>query len=355
MQATLAILLLFVSTLLRAQPAAASAKQNVLILLRQPESALSQRLAQAPPSTPVPDEVRTAAEHEQTSLIQAQTESFEQRLTAAGATGVVHYAGLNMMRADIPPSALTSLHSDPAVVSVTPLSEDAPPLAGGAIAPPLASPGVAAPPAAGVAAGRIVRKSESFQPPSLMPAPIPGSMPAMPMPSTPGQPPGAMMPGQMMGSPPFGAPPPGMPGSGGMLQSILGVTGQMGMQAGTMAPRAAGMIAMLTGGAQIAQIVANSRKQGCAILIATAGAQIPEAGGQGVIAVSAPPTCLWQAQSDADWLQIDAAGPMMGPGIVKYTATAASHGMLRTGVVSITGVAGNKVKGKTSTTLRQGE
>ena len=108
-------------TVLHAQPVPAPGKQSFLILLRQPECALGKRLAELPAATPVPDEVRAEAEREQTSLAQVQKESFERRLTAAGATGVVPYPALNMMRADIPVSALSSLHSDPAVVSVTPL------------------------------------------------------------------------------------------------------------------------------------------------------------------------------------------------------------------------------------------
>ena len=183
-------------------------------------------------------------------------------------------------------------------------------------------------------------------------------MASMQMPSSPGSMmPGMMMPGMssMMGSPSFGMPSQAFPGTGGTFQSILGVTGQMGMQAGSIMPRASGMIALLSGGAQIAQLLATSRKQGCVILLATAGTQIPEAGGQGVIAVNAPPSCLWQAQSDAEWLQVTGGGPMMGPGIVKYTAAPASAGMLRTGVISIGGIAGAKVKGKTSTTIRQGQ
>ena len=363
-------------TVLRAQPA--PGKQSVLILLRQPECALGKRLAELPASTSVPDEVRTAAEREETALAQAQKASFERRLTAAGATGVVPYPALNMMRADISPSALSSLHSDPAVVSVTLLSEDAQAIvsAEGATSPSV-SLGVATPSAVGLAAGRYGRRSEALQPPSLMsnsmasglpmgqfanamapPAPSPAFMPPMQMPAAPGaMMPGAMMPGTspMMGSPSFGMPSPGFPGTGGTFQSILGVTGQMGMQAGTVMPRASGMIALLSGGAQIAQLLASSRKQGCVILLATAGTQIPETGGPGVIAVNAPPSCLWQAQSDAEWLQINAGGPMMGPGIVKYTAAPASAGMLRTGVISIAGVAGAKVKGKTSTTVRQGQ
>jgi hypothetical protein len=186
-------------------------------------------------------------------------------------------------------------------------------------------------------------------PPQMPGAALPGNM-------TPGwmvqggMAPGATPPGAMMP----GATPPGVPGAGGMFQSILGVTGQMSMQAGSVMPRVVGMATLLSGGAQIAQIIVQSRKQGCAILLASAGLQLPEAGGQGVIAVSAPLTCLWQAQSDSDWLQITSGGPAMGPGIVKYAASPASAGMLRTGVISITGIAGAKVRGNTSTTIRQG-
>jgi len=368
MRPIIAILLLLAPagmTVLRAQSASAAGKQSVLILLQEPQGALGKRLAEAPSSTPVPEEVRTAAQREYTGLVQAQRESFEQRLMAAGATGVVQYPALNMMRADIPQAAFSSLHSDPAVVSVTPLSEDA--------QVPSTNLGVAVPPAAGIAVGGHGRNLDTFQPPSLMtniaavqPAALAGTpvsafiapvqtsglpgavMPGSVMPgSIPGTPmPGTMMPGMMT---------PGLPGTGGMFQSILSVTGQMGMQAGTLMPRASGMVALLTGSAQIAQIIVLNRKQGCIITLETAGTQLSEAGGQGVIAVNAPPSCLWQAQSDADWLQITSGGPMMGPGIIKYTATPASAGLLRTGDINIVGLAGAKVRGKTSTAIRQGQ
>jgi hypothetical protein len=117
-----------------------------------------------------------------------------------------------------------------------------------------------------------------------MGSPVPAFMPPVKMPGQmsgmTGPMPGAMMPGMAMpGAMMPGAMPQGFPNAGGMFQSILGVTGQMGMQAGTVMPRAAGMVSLLTGGAQIAQILVSSRKQGCAIMVASAGLQIPEGGG----------------------------------------------------------------------------
>src|SRR5450755_3021678 len=58
----MSLLLLTGVTLLRAQPVPATGKQTVLILLRQPEGTLGRRLAELPASTPVPDEVRSAAQ-----------------------------------------------------------------------------------------------------------------------------------------------------------------------------------------------------------------------------------------------------------------------------------------------------
>ncbi len=331
------MLLLFLAemTALRSQPVSDAGKKAVLILLRQPEGTLGKRLAEASASTAVPDEVRAAAAREQTSLVEAQQDAFEQRIVASGAANVVHYLALNMIRADIPPSALGSLQSDPAVVSVTPLSEDAPAVAHAEFSSPPMNTGLGMQPSSGMMAGRL-------------PVPQGQMLPAPPM-----QLPGA--PGAMMAGPAMGMQPPAMPGAGSMLQSVLGLTGQMGMQAGTAMPRAAGMAMIVSGGAQIAQNVLASRKQGCVLTLATAGTQIPEAGGQGVIAVNAPPSCLWQAHSDSEWLQINSEGPMIGAGIVKYSAAAASHGLLRTGVVSISGVANTKVKGTTSITVQQGQ
>ena len=176
----------------------------------------------------------------------------------------------------------------------------------------------------------------------------PTQLPAMQMPGVPGamlQSP-APMPGMQM---------PGLPGAGGMFQSLLGVTSQMGMQAETAMPRSAGIAMLLSGTAQLATVILANRKSGCTLTLATAGTQIPEAGGQGVIAVNAPASCLWQPHSEADWLQINTEGPMIGPGIVKYTAAPTSAGILRTGVISMIGIANSKVRGKTSVTVRQGQ
>ena len=222
---------------------------------------------------------------------------------------------------------------------------------------PAANPVVGVPPVAGTAAGMFGHKFDALQPPSLsvpsqigMPTAPPGAMNPVFMPPLPM--PGMPTPGMQMAGVPGMQ---GLPGAGGMFQMLLGVTGQMGMQAETAMPRAAGKAMLLSGTAQLAQVILANRKPGCTLTLATAGTQIPEAGGQGVIAVNTPPSCLWQARSDADWLHIVTDCPMMGPGIVRYATAPASAGMLRTGVINIVGVANNKVKGKTSITVRQGQ
>jgi hypothetical protein len=324
-------------TVLPAQTVAVPAAKSVLILLRQPEGTLSRRLAELPSSTPVPEDVKAAALSEQKWLAQAQQDSFDQRMTAAGATQLVHYPELNMVRADVPSDAMSSLQSDPAVVSVTPMSEDAP-------VPADASKGVGVPPATGLAAGMPRHRSDLIQSPFISPMP-PAGLPALPgMAMPPMQMPGMPLPGVV-----------GLPSTGGMFQSLLGATAQMGVQAETAMPRAAGMAMLVSGTVQIAQIILANRRPGCTLTLATDSARTPESGGHGVIAVNAPPTCLWQARSDADWLSIDTDGPVMGPGIVKYTAAAASAGMLRTGVINIIGIANIKLKGKTSVSVRQGQ
>jgi hypothetical protein len=330
----IAVLLLWLAqgvTFPQVPPAAEGTPKPVLILLRPPQGALAKRLADAPPSSQVPQEVRDAAQREQSALVDQQQDEFERRIKAVGATGVIRYTALDMLRAELPESAMTSVQSDPAVVSVTPLSEEPP--AGGAI-------------------GLTVRKPDPIQSPSLIPnVPPPGPMnpgifqggaPPMQLPMQ------GMMPNPMPGMMPN-------PGTqGGMFQSVLGMTGQLGMQAGMAMPRMAPAASLLAAGTQVAQMILTSRKQACSITLGAAATPIPQAGGQGVIAVNAPPSCLWQANSDADWLQINTDGPMIGPGIVRYTATAAGSGVLRSGVVTIAGSANIKVKGQTSITVRQG-
>src|ERR1700722_7576902 len=89
-------------SVLRAQPAPGAAPKTYLILLRQPEGTLAKRLAEASPATPIPDEVRAAALREKASMVQAQQDSFDQRMAAAGASQVTHYPELNIGRADVP-------------------------------------------------------------------------------------------------------------------------------------------------------------------------------------------------------------------------------------------------------------
>src|SRR4051794_7246537 len=105
-----AMLLMFAGVaVLCAQPTAVTGRQSVLMVLRQPEGPVGQRLAAIPPSTVVPEEVRAAAERERAGLAKAQQESFNLRLAAVGATGVLHYAGLNMVRAEVPLVSIAAL------------------------------------------------------------------------------------------------------------------------------------------------------------------------------------------------------------------------------------------------------
>jgi len=128
----------------------------------------------------------------------------------------------------------------------------------------------------------------------------------------------------------------------------------MGMQASMTMPRAAGMLMIFSGVAQVAQAVLSNRKQSCNATIAPSGTFVPEAGGHGSIAVNVPPTCFWQAQSDAEWLQLTPPGPMLGPGVVQFTSLPAPAGSVRTAVVTLSGVAGSKLKGDSSVAVKQG-
>jgi hypothetical protein len=349
MKTAIAILTL----LLISGPMAMLCAETVLIVLREPSGPVSQRLATLPQSTPVPDEIRAAAERERSTLRKAQQDSFDGRLAAAGATGVVHYAALDMIRADVPFPALISLQTDPAVVSVTPLSGDAPAtllqanlLQGG--------PGAGVQPApAGAAIGGLPHKPGSLQSPlfpmaspAMMATPPPmTSAPAFPL---PGAMPGVNLPGAM----PFMSQPTAMPPGTGMFQALLGTTSQLSAQAGMAMPRSAGLMVLLAGGAQIAQVIAANHKPSCTITLDTTSARIPAAGGQGTIFVKASPSCLWQAQSNSEWLQMDGSSPTMGSGVVRYTATASESS--RSAMITIAGIVKTTVRGRGSIVVRQG-
>lgn len=339
MKQTVAILILLSNVY--AQAPAAPGKRSVLIVLRQPEGEIGQRLATSPPSAQVPEEVSAAAERERAVMVKAQQESFRGRLAAAGVTGVEAYPELNMVRAEIPAAALSSVQSDPAVLAVTSLSEDAP--------------------SVGAAIGRPGHRPEGLQSPLLMaPATSPANgmaigMPGV-MPQTPfgGQP---FMQQPMTGQPFMGQP--GMPmgggmGSGGMFQSLAGVVGSMGAQSSMMMPRASGFIVLAAGGAQIASILATNRKQACTIRLDAPPARAPAAGGQGYLMVRASPSCLWQAQSNAEWLHVDTDSPMPGTGLVRYTV-APSAGSARTGNITIAGITKTTIRGAAALTVSQGQ
>jgi hypothetical protein len=347
MKQTVAILILFSN--LYAQAPGAPAKRSVLIVLRQPEGPLGQRLAVVPQSTQVPEEVRAAADRERAALVKEQQESFNGRLAAAGVTGVQPYPGLNMVRAEIPAAALNAVQSDPAVLSLTPLSED----------------GVQ--PTAGAAIGRPGRKPDGLQSPLLM-APTTSPVTGMAPPGMPGvmpQTPFGVQP--IMGQPTMGQPfmgqpfqtQPGLPmgggmGGGGMFQSLAGVVGSMGAQSSMMMPRASGFIVLAAGGAQIASILATNRKQACTISLDAPPARVPAAGGQGYLVVKASPSCLWQAQSNAEWLHIDTDSLMSGTGLVRYTVLP-SAGTARTGNITIAGITKTIVRGAAALTVSQSQ
>ena len=272
----------------------AASGESVLIVLRQPEGPVGQRLATLPAATAVPEEIRVAAERERVGMAQTQQRSFHSRLTAAGATAVVPYPALNMIRAEIPAGAQAALRSDPAVVSVTPFTEGDP-------VPQMMTSGLGV---GGVAPGMAVGMG-------TLPAAGPGMMPV----------------------------------GGGMWQSLLGVTGQVGAQTAIMMPRTAGIMVLLSGGAQIAQAIAANRKQSCSIALDSTSKKAPAGGGTGVLVVRASPSCLWIAQSDAEWLKVEGEGPMVGSAVVRYTVAA---GQRRMGVITIAGIAKGTVKGATS-------
>jgi hypothetical protein len=127
------------------------------------------------------------------------------------------------------------------------------------------------------------------------------------------------------------------------------------MQVGGAMPRTAPMMILFSGAAQIAQVVLTNRKQGCTPMIAASGTRVPEAGGHGSIAVNIGGACFWQAQSDAEWVQVKTEGPVMGPGVVQFTVSPASAGMVRTAIVTLSGIAGSKVRGDVQVVIKQGQ
>jgi hypothetical protein len=70
--------------------------------------------------------------------------------------------------------------------------------------------------------------------------------------------------------------------------------------------------------------------------------------------VNASPSCLWQAQSHYEWLHIDTDGPVVRPGLVRYTA-ATETGTVRRGSIIVARIAKMTINGKTSLTVLQGQ
>jgi hypothetical protein len=346
------------------QTVAGGGRESVLVVLRQMEGPIGQRLAGVAPGTVVPEEVLAASRREQEGLAKAQRESLEARLTALGGGQVLHYPALNMVRVEVPRAAVNALQTDPAVMSVTAISGDVQPTPATAI--PNASIGrpLLTPTLSGT--GMMGGSNPAF----MASNPMGGSGVGMPgagmqglgmqglgmqglgMPGMGMQ--GMGMQGMGMQGMSFIGQQPGFGGRGSMLQAMLGVTGQMGGQLAMAMPRAAGLLAMVAGGAQVAQVIVANRKQSCSISLDSTNLQIPAAGSQGSFAVRASPSCMWQAQSNEEWLHVDSDSPMVGSGLVRYTV-AAGTGARRSGVITIAGIAKMTMKGKTSLTVTQGE
>jgi|GEM_PF-838441 len=81
-----------------------------------------------------------------------------------------------------------------------------------------------------------------------------------------------------------------------------------------------------------------STGSGCSPLLPTNSAHVPAAGGSVDVAVNAATGCLWQASSNAIWLNVGAGGISSGNGTVTIQASPNLQTVSRTGTVTIAGL-----------------
>ena len=79
-----------------------------------------------------------------------------------------------------------------------------------------------------------------------------------------------------------------------------------------------------------------SQGSGCSFSLSATGTNLPSAGGNGSVGVTAPGGCAWTAASNAPWLSLTSGASGSGNGSVNFTA-AANTGAARTGTLTIAG------------------
>lgn len=94
-----------------------------------------------------------------------------------------------------------------------------------------------------------------------------------------------------------------------------------------------------TGGARSATLTVAGQpiaisQSGCTYAIAPASQSVPNGGGPGSIAVTAPAGCAWTASASDPWISISSGGSGSGTGTVSFTV-AANSGPARSGTIAI--------------------
>jgi len=130
-----------------------------------------------------------------------------------------------------------------------------------------------------------------------------------------------------------------MPGAGPGVGSGIGMTGGMGMGMGAgmgMGMSGMGMLDNLAG-SMVNRFM--NRTPGCKISMLRTPAKFEATGGEGSVLVSASGTCAWQAQSSADWIQINSGSGVSGTGLISYTILPGAK-KSRSAVIILTPAAG---------------
>jgi hypothetical protein len=78
---------------------------------------------------------------------------------------------------------------------------------------------------------------------------------------------------------------------------------------------------------------------GCGFSINPLSKSFAKPGGTGTISVTANPGCSWTAVSSAGWITIPTGGKGIGNGIVGYSVASNGSGAMRTGSITIAGIA----------------
>jgi hypothetical protein len=321
------------------QSAASTAGDSKSVLIRLHEQ---DNRAACPKGAEAPSDATAEAKLRECDPLQVvQDPAFTKRLVAVGAVKIEYYPAANMLRANVPSTALEAIKSDPAVIAVFPAEAAVVEASAGAIVIP-ASPDQTY----SIAPSSNFNRTSSLFPSSspnfsgslltpnygyqfgfqsrLLLPPPPTSYPVMApvLPAQTWQAPVGIPAGTPF-TPQWEADGPWDGGGGTRMSGMLtGLAGNIGVTMLSMRGGTLGLVGGLAG--SFALNLLSSRNNDCKVTVSPASVPLPSAGGNGTLQIHAPRGCTWETRSDSDWIEITEGSHGTGSGVVKYKVSPAA-------------------------------